>query len=228
MSRQTPPEAENGEPDGWVARVETCRIVLWRGYLTSAFYASVGGDSPGASVVEPSPAFRLRRSAIESDEARRAYRQVLSRLTAEGWTPTGQGSEWYATELARQVLVPVDDDIDGDALPELEPQPDVQQPEPVAAASEPRALRAGDALPPPRRADRRPHPDRWRVAAAAGLMAAIVLLGWFATHPSAFGATGLRQRPALAPQQMSSQIVPPPRSSSVLVLNSRASWPAAV
>jgi len=81
-------------------RTETCRIVLWRGYLRSAFYVRLDGAPSHEWVGPPSPAFRGQRSA------RRAHAALLSRLAAAGWTPSGQGPEWYETTLVRPIGAP--------------------------------------------------------------------------------------------------------------------------
>ncbi len=78
-------------------RTETCRVVLWRGYLRSAFYVRLDGARSQEWAEPPSPAFRGQRSA------RRAHAKLLARLAAAGWTPAGQGPEWYETTLARPI-----------------------------------------------------------------------------------------------------------------------------
>ncbi|MGH2935087.1 MAG: hypothetical protein ACRDL2_11330 [Gaiellaceae bacterium] len=181
-----PAPAEGSGEQGWDLRVETCRISLWRGYLVSAFYARATGDSTGASIGEPSSAFRWRRSAApDTQEARLAQYELASRLKADGWTQTGQGDQWYETDFARPVLVPSHRPAGGSPhgeaapLPEREPDPAV----PPVRSAPPQPAPPGPAAAPPAT-----HPDPWRAVARAGLVTAIALLGWVAAHPSIVGA----------------------------------------
>ena len=167
MDWQDDEPAPVADDRGWV---ETCRIVLWRGYATAAFYAHAADQPPGAAVGEPSAAFRWRgRGTPETREARRAQLELVSRLNEDGWVEIGQGGEWYETELARAVFAP--------AARLAEPEPREAAPEPAPALA--------PAVHVPRPTAR---VDGWRVAAAAGLVAAIGLLGWVAIHPSAVSA----------------------------------------
>lgn len=176
------------EAEGWEPRLETCRIVLWRGYVTSAFTARTTHDHRGVVVAQPSASFRSRSAtAPDTPETRSAHADVVSRLEADGWVQAGQGAAWYETEFARTVLVPV-------RAPEAAPEG--AQPEPLPAVALEPAPVAAVAAPPPRPAPepepapvaRVARPSRrgagWRLAAATGLVAALGLLGWFATHPS--------------------------------------------
>jgi hypothetical protein len=197
---ESPPDGEGAEAQTWELRVETCRIVLWRGYRAAAFYARPGLDQD-VSLGEPSSSFRLRGSgAPQSDAARLAHRELLQRLTAEGWSRTGTGNEWYATELARPVAVPVAADPAAEPEPAPPPQapperPRVLEPAPaaVAPAVPPPALRTA----PPAVRRKRRQVDEWQVLAATALVLAIFLLGWVAAHASAVGAVP----PGPAPQQ---------------------------
>jgi hypothetical protein len=195
---QVPSDGPGEPPQGWALRIETCRIELWRGYMTASFYARSIDRAPGLAVAEPSTAFRWRKgSGIETEEARLAHYELLARLKSEGWTLTGEGDTWYATELALPVLVPADepgaDELDAVPEPEPvslpvlvalhEPEPE-REPEPAAPETRPPPhLVVAAVVPPPRS-----RLDRWRLASATGLVAALVLLGWVATHASAVGA----------------------------------------
>lgn len=181
----------------WQERVETCRIVLWRGYATSAFYARSTDDPDGGSVGGPSGSFRWWRGAPpDTPEARAAHLEVVSRLEQEGWTRTGQGREWYATEFARTVLAPVAEAAnEPELVPEPAPEPGLfvppPPPEPEPEAEQEPEPRWEPAPRPPAYVAAGPgrRVDGWRVAAAAGLVTAIALVGWVATHPSALRAT---------------------------------------
>jgi hypothetical protein len=194
--------------DGTAAppEVETCRIVLWRGYRTSAFYACAVGDPNATSIGEPSLSFpRRRRTPLDTPAARRAHVELVSRLKDDGWVEAGQGGEWYETVLAR--LVPATGQTD-EAVPLLEPMPEPEpepEPEPplltpapavpsrpeFPVTSEAGLARWFDVTRPKRRV------DRWRLAAATGLVAAVALLSWAATHPSAVGAAPAPSHSAL-------------------------------
>jgi hypothetical protein len=186
------------ESGGWEPRVQTCRIVLWRGYATSAFYARAMDDLSGKPIGEPSSSFRSWRVAVpDSPEARLAHREIVYHLEAEGWIESGRGDEWYATEFARSILVP-------SPAPAVDPAP--QEPEPELEPEPEPALSAPPALPEPATTTPAPAPalqaassrrvDGWRIAAATGLVTAIALLGWVATHPSSVGAAGAPPQPA--------------------------------
>ena len=168
----------------WRLHIETCRVDLCRGYLSSSFVA-VPVDSPtDVAVIEPSTSFSWRSTKPpHSQEARLAHYELVARLKADGWTPTGQRGEWYETELSRPTLIePVEDDLDEPpvaVLPEPEPQPEPEPepappPEPEPVAERPR-LAAVAAVPPAAR-------DRWQLAAMVGLLIALALIVWVATH----------------------------------------------
>ena len=91
------------QPDGAVRTLETCEIVLWRGYVKSGFVAlpTEGTRSQG----EP-PASRLFRSKRNrepeaEDLAGDAHAELVERLLADEWEPVGRGSMWYAQRFAR-------------------------------------------------------------------------------------------------------------------------------
>jgi hypothetical protein len=197
--------APPGEGDGgWELRVETCRIVRWRGYRTAAFYAHRTGDPPATSLGDQSPAFRWRGAATpDTDEARSAHHELVDRLEKDGWATIGQGRRWYETELARKVMVRsegVGEEPERgrtEAMPEpaepkreREPAPWTRSPRPPPPPLPVPTLIARARGLGPSVEEARPtrHVDRWRVAAAAGLTAAIGVLSWVATHPSVVGA----------------------------------------
>jgi hypothetical protein len=185
----------------WKLHVEICRIELWRGYLSSSFVALPVDGPDGVAVIEPSSNFNWRGSRTpDSQEARLAHYELVSRLKGDGWTPTGQGDEWYQTELSRPTLVaPEEDDAlfvdeldeplaDEPALrpvavvapPEPPPPPVVAEPLPEPAADAEPELEPEDE---PEPAVERPRTrDRWQLAALVGLAIAICLILWVATH----------------------------------------------
>jgi hypothetical protein len=157
-------------------RVETCRIRLWKGYVTGMFYAAILDDAPdeGESVCEPSASFKWR-GRNDSEEARAAHRDVVSRLAAAGWTLAGAaGDPWYATSFTRTVFAPreqpaADEFCDDDETPVPEP------PAPEPPTSPPPAL-------PPAAARKGIRVDVWRVTAVTGLAAATLAAVWLAVH----------------------------------------------
>lgn len=171
----------------WDVRVETCRVDLWRGYLTSSFVARrADGDDEG-DVVDTSSSFRWRSSRPPTtEEARLSHYELLSRLKDAGWAPTGEGEEWYAAELARPTFVPRADgeeaELHREQVPEQVPAPS-EEAAPVPAPTLIVALPAEPAtVEPEHAATRRPRRDPWRIAAMVGLLLAIVFLVVLATH----------------------------------------------
>lgn len=83
----------------------TCRIVRWRGYVTSEFHVV---DEDG-SVLAVSPAFRWRgpKPPPESASARAAYDTLVAQVLDAGWTPAGRGPQWFAARFLRDVPAPV-------------------------------------------------------------------------------------------------------------------------
>lgn len=203
-----PPESE-GLQAGWELRMETCRILLWRGYLTSVFYARRTGDVPGTSIEEQSSPFRWRRpSPPDTEEAHRAHDELMSRLKDSGWTQTGRGDAWYEAELARPQLVPSVQERE--PVPVLEPAPVVVPPTSLQPAPrEPRAAAPARAPAPAASTETTvPGHDRWRLAAAAGLVTAVALLSWVATHPSTGGASSPLSPALAAPQATDTAAAP--------------------
>src|SRR5207237_2415542 len=115
--------------------------------------------------------------------------ELVSRLEADGWVQVGRGDDWYEAEFARTTLVPARRAAET-AEETAEAVPDHYRPMPAA-----RTIPPASPLPPPPFTERR-RLDRWRVAAAAGLAAAIGLLGRFATHDSSLRAASSAPRPA--------------------------------
>lgn len=161
--------AQRNSGDDWELNVETCRVELWRGYLTSSFVARLEGDVAG-TVVDSSSSFRWRSAKPpDTQEAKLAHYELVSRLKGAGWSPSGEVGEWYETELARPTLVP----------PKAEPEP---EPEPAAPAPVAVVARADPPTPEPTPLAIAAPRDRWRAVAAAGLLAAVAFLVVLALH----------------------------------------------
>jgi hypothetical protein len=125
-----PPERQGNAP------LESCTIALWRGYVSSSFFAA---SDDGTALVESKP-FRSRGAGVPSDEgaAHRAYEQLLSALEADGWSSDGvEGDLWFATRLIRSAERRV-----------------VAAPPAAKARSKPRALKLDPPKPRPRRRPR--------------------------------------------------------------------------
>jgi uncharacterized protein DUF4115 len=180
--------------------LDFCRIERWRGYVSSAFYASAGDD-----VVHLSETFRWRRKDSPPDEgaARAAYDTVVAQLEADGWTQHSVGSVWHQTTFSRpapsrSVQEPV---VEAPAV-----ERPIEQPPAVVAAPPPRvrterAEPAPPPAPPPPRQRR-----RGRIAivaavlavAAAGVAAAIARTG--GAPPARHPATAHRAHAAAKPK----------------------------
>lgn len=185
--------APSEEQEDWELNVESCRIALWRGYVTSRFVARVAEGQESGAVIETSSSFRWRGSKPrDMEEARLAHYELVSLLKNGGWSPTGEGAEWYETELARPTLVPPREPDDPRSEPapqvavvvappvEQEPLEHPPTPEPVPVrqperSEPPPAAPVTDQLRPTRR-------DRWRAVALIGLLVAIVFLVVVVTH----------------------------------------------
>ena len=172
----------NQTDDDWVLHVETARVELWRGYLTARFVARSSDD--GAAVTAESTAFRWRSSkAPDTEEARLAHYELVGRLKAEGWSPSGDGGEWYETELNRPTMVPrtVEEKPPEQAVVVPAPAPVLPPPLPVEVIAD--ATPAPSRFEPPRLvevhedADTQVAPrDPWRVVASVGLVLALAFL----------------------------------------------------
>jgi hypothetical protein len=88
---------------------ETCRIVLWRGYVKCEFHAKMRTLDGQERVVLASPSFRWRKTTPpppDVPEAAQAYEELVTDLEARGWVATPRRrDEWYSVELKRPVAV---------------------------------------------------------------------------------------------------------------------------
>lgn len=152
---------------------ETCRIVRWRGYVTSEFHVV---DESGA-VLAVSPAFRWRGSKPppESEPARAAFDGLVARVIDAGWTPAGRGPHWFAERFARDVPAPPEP-------PELELEPEWDW--------EPEPQRPLPAAPPHRQPAPAPLAPAATVAPRPPARAAAPAAAPKAAHPAADGADG--------------------------------------
>jgi hypothetical protein len=92
-------EARTRRPSTQAAAAGECRIALWRGYVTSLFYATVATPEGEERVVATSPEFRWWKTLPppeESSDVRNAHRALVEQLLADGWVSNGQGREWFA------------------------------------------------------------------------------------------------------------------------------------
>jgi hypothetical protein len=190
--------APSEEQEDWELSVETCRIDLWRGYVTSSFVARVTDGPEAGAVIETSSSFRWRGSKPrDMEEARLAHYELVSLLKNEGWSPSGDGAEWYATELARPTRVPPREPDVAGSEPEPGPAPQVavavapsveQEPldrEPVSVPVRQPPERSEPAPPPAAFVADHPQParrNRSRAVALVGLLIAIVFLILVVTH----------------------------------------------
>jgi hypothetical protein len=180
--------------------VETCRIVLWRGYVKYAFYAVPERGEPVGS-----PFFRSGEGApVQSGSALEAHGALLERLAAEGWEPAARGRAWYALTLRRCGWSAVEElplEKAPVAVPGVEahaaPTPPPAEPEPMPAV-EPEPVPA-----PAARTSRQP---RALIVITAALIALAVVLGLalFGTS-SAQGKHRGHVSPAQARQELLAQ-----------------------
>jgi hypothetical protein len=95
---------------GAATELETCRIVLWRGYEKSGFYA-LRSSSRGDAMEEPlgSPLFRTKGSQppAEKGSAQNAHATLVERLLTEGWELAGRGPRWYSEIFVRRPEEPL-------------------------------------------------------------------------------------------------------------------------
>ena len=109
-----PPEPELPEPLFEPERVpefaptrwESCRVRLWRGYVS---WQLVAENSTTASPIALSPTFRARRAndvpdpaPTENAAARRAVEALQAMLESHGWERVGDGDAWYEGRFRRR------------------------------------------------------------------------------------------------------------------------------
>lgn len=97
-----PERAPQLAPERW----ETCRVRLWRGYVS---WQLVAESSTTASTVALSPTFRARRAKdapfpapAETEAARRAVEELQAMLASHGWERVGDGDAWYEGRFRRR------------------------------------------------------------------------------------------------------------------------------
>ena len=85
-------------------RWETCRMRLWRGYVSWQLVA----EGTTAGTVALSPTFRARRARdaasrvpAENEAARRAVEALQTMLESHGWERVGDGDAWYEGRFRR-------------------------------------------------------------------------------------------------------------------------------
>jgi len=96
---ERPRQETTREEDTEVA-VESCQIMLWRGYFRYQLFAGTGPSS----IARPfalSPYFRLEDADAPGAKAIAALQELLDQLEAEGWSVVLQGRRWYAFSLER-------------------------------------------------------------------------------------------------------------------------------
>jgi len=80
--------------------VESCQIMLWRGYFRYQLFAGTGPSSIARAFAH-SPYFRLEDADAPGAKAIAALQELLDQLEAEGWSVVLQGRRWYAFSLER-------------------------------------------------------------------------------------------------------------------------------
>ena len=97
-----PERAPELAPQRW----ETCRVRLWRGYVS---WQLVAESSTTASTIALSPTFRAPRAKnapspapAENDAARQAVERLQAMLQLHGWERVGSGDAWYEARFHRR------------------------------------------------------------------------------------------------------------------------------
>jgi hypothetical protein len=81
-----------------------CRILWWRGYIGSMFYALARTPGGQEYVIAESPHFRWSKSHAPPKDppAAEAHRSLVEALEREGWSVAGTGEHWFMLELERR------------------------------------------------------------------------------------------------------------------------------
>lgn len=87
-------------------RVETCRVMLWRGQLTSQLYAASETEDGSWQPFAVSDYFRLKDEDVPATNALAALENLIAQLENEGWAVISEGPHWYEVELERHVDEP--------------------------------------------------------------------------------------------------------------------------
>jgi hypothetical protein len=78
-----------------------CRILWWRGYIGSMFYALARTPGGEEYIVAESPHFRWSKSHAPPNDspAVEAHRSLVETLEREGWSVAGTGEHWFMLEF---------------------------------------------------------------------------------------------------------------------------------
>jgi hypothetical protein len=82
-------------------RVETSKVVLWRGQLKYQLYVASLADDAGWRPLSVSPFFRLDDENIPTEQARKALKLLVKQLEREDWRVVSEGPRWYELTLER-------------------------------------------------------------------------------------------------------------------------------
>jgi hypothetical protein len=93
------PEAASPQPQ-W----HFCRILCWRGYVKSQFYAARTERDGHTVAIATSPIFRSRGEIPAENDPRAvaAYSALTTDLAARGWELAERGGRWYEATFRRQ------------------------------------------------------------------------------------------------------------------------------
>ena len=81
-----------------------CRILWWRGYLRSLFYAVARTPGGQEYVIAESPHFHWSKSEAPPNDspAVEAHRSLVEALERSGWSVAGTGKHWFILKLERR------------------------------------------------------------------------------------------------------------------------------
>jgi hypothetical protein len=90
------------------ALIESCEILLWRGYTRSEFIAVCGQD---AEILSRSRPFRWRKDEPPPEEEPylSAHAALVESLVDQGWAVSDEPDEWYALSFTRRWAARSDD-----------------------------------------------------------------------------------------------------------------------
>jgi hypothetical protein len=119
-TRRAVPQAKNGERRAEMRsralqaraersvgkRVDTCRVMLWRGELTSQLYAESDLADGSWRPLSVSGFFRLEDEDVPATNALAALENLIAQLENDGWAVISEGPHWYEIELERNADEP--------------------------------------------------------------------------------------------------------------------------
>jgi hypothetical protein len=101
-ARMTSPELRTRAETSVGKRVDTCRVMLWHGYLKSQLYAEWEAEDGSWQPSAVSDYFKLKDEDVPPTNALAALENLIAQLENDGWTVISEGPRWYEVELERR------------------------------------------------------------------------------------------------------------------------------